>query len=215
VAQYFPHPNALVETDHVGPGTRISAFAHVMAGAVIGRGCNVGDHCLIENRVRLGNQVVVMNGVSLCSGVTVEDRVFVGPNATFTNHASPRAKVVHLDLEQILVRQGASIGANATLLGNLTVGRHALIGAGSVVTRDVPDFALVYGNPARQRGWGSSRIGRHSCQRQPRTPARMGMRLRPATGFGAPRPRPGRLRLRTDLHPGRWPPQRKNMKELV
>ena len=153
MAQHHVHPRALVESDHVGTGTQIGPFAHVMFGAVIGRACSIGAHCLIENGVRLGNEVVVKNGVSLCGGVTLEDRVLVGPNAAFANDRLPRAKVRHPHPEETLVREGASIGANATLLGGITVGRHAMVGAGSVVTRDVPDFALVYGNPARERGW--------------------------------------------------------------
>jgi acetyltransferase-like isoleucine patch superfamily enzyme len=137
----------------VGPGTRIWAFAHVLPGAVIGSNCNVGDHCFIEGGVRIGDDVVVKNGVSLWDGVTIENRVFIGPNAAFTNDLFPRARNPRSAWEPTLVREGASIGANATLLCGITVGRYALIGAGAVVTRDVPDFGLVIGNPARQRGF--------------------------------------------------------------
>ena len=150
---FFAHATALVESETIGPGTRIWAFAHVMRDVVIGRDCNFGDHCFIESGVRLGDEVVVKNGVSIWNGVTIEDRVFIGPNAAFTNDTIPRAKAFHQEHERTLVREGASIGANATLLCGITVGRYAMIGAGSVVTRDVPDFALVYGNPARQHGW--------------------------------------------------------------
>ncbi len=153
MAHYFPHPQALVESDQIGDGTRIAPFAHVMHGAIIGGGCVIGAHCLVENDVHVGDHVVVNNGASICRGVTLEDCVLVGPGAAFTNEKLPRAKVIHLDPEQTRVRQGASIGAHATVLDGITIGRHAFVGAGSVVTRAVPDYALVYGNPARQRGW--------------------------------------------------------------
>ena len=147
------HPTALVESDRIGPGTCIWAFVHVLKGAEIGRDCNMGDHCYIEGGVKIGDEVVIKNGVSLWTGVTIEDRAFIGPNVAFTNDLIPRAKVYCEEYDRTLVREGASIGANATLLCPLIIGHYALIGAGSVVTYDVPDFALVYGNPARQHGW--------------------------------------------------------------
>lgn len=147
------HSTALVESDDVGSGTRVWAFVHVLKGAVIGRDCNIGDHCYIEGGVKIGDEVVIKNGVSLWTGVTIEDRTFIGPNVAFTNDLVPRAKVYRDEYDHTLVREGASIGANATLLSPLTIGRYALIGAGSVVTHDVPDFALVYGNPAQRHGW--------------------------------------------------------------
>jgi len=150
---FFAHPTALVESEQIGSGTRIWAFAHVLKGAEIGADCNIGDHCFIEGDVKVGNRVVIKNGVSIWSGVILEDQVFVGPNAVFTNDLTPRAKVSRGGYIRTLVRQGASIGANATLRCGLTVGRWAMIGMGSVVTKDVPDFALVYGVPAKQRGW--------------------------------------------------------------
>jgi acetyltransferase-like isoleucine patch superfamily enzyme len=150
---YAAHPTALVETDRIGSGTRIWAFCHVLNGAVIGRDCNLGDHSFVEGDVIIGDEVVVKNGVSIWSGVTLGDRVFVGPNAAFTNDHVPRARVYHEQPERIEVCEGASIGANATLIAPMTVGRYALIGAGAVVTRDVPDFGLVVGNPARFQGY--------------------------------------------------------------
>ena len=147
------HPTALVESHEVGDGTRIWAFCHVLPGAVIGRNCNVGDHTYIEGGVVIGDDVVIKNGVSVWDGVTLEDRVFVGPNAAFTNDLFPRAKVRRAEWDRTLVREGASIGANATLVAGTTIGRFALIGAGAVVTKDVPDFALVMGIPGQVAGY--------------------------------------------------------------
>ena len=149
----FKHPNALVESEAIGPGTRIWAFVHVLRDVVIGRDCNIGDHCFIEGGVRLGDEVVVKNGVSIWTGITIGDRVFIGPNAVFTNVSVPRAKVFPDEWTKTLVCEGASIGANATIVCGVTIGRFSMIGAGSVVTRDVADFALVFGNPAHERGW--------------------------------------------------------------
>jgi acetyltransferase-like isoleucine patch superfamily enzyme len=153
VADYFVHPSALVESRTIGSGTKIWAFAHILNGAQIGRDCNVGDHCFIEGNVTIGDQVTVKNGVSIWSGVRLEDFVFVGPNAVFTNDMFPRSKVYHASDMETFVRTGATIGANATLRCGISVGRWAMIGAGSVVVHDVPDFGLVYGVPARQEGW--------------------------------------------------------------
>jgi len=149
----YIHPKALVETNHVGEGTRIWAFAHILEGAVIGKDCNIGDHCFVEGGVIIGDDVVVKNGVSIWEGVTIEDRVFVGPNVSFTNDRMPRAKVFRDDYDKLLVKEGASIGANATIIAPVVIGRFAMIGAGAVVVKDVPDFGLVYGNPARIKGW--------------------------------------------------------------
>lgn len=150
---YYSHPKALVESDHIGSGTQIWAFAHILKGAIIGSRCNIGDHCYVENGVRIGNQVVIKNGVSIWDGLTIEDFVFIGPNVSFTNDLFPRAKVYHDHYETTHIREGASIGANATLLCGITLGSWCLVGAGSVVTKDVPDFAIVYGIPATVRGW--------------------------------------------------------------
>jgi UDP-2-acetamido-3-amino-2,3-dideoxy-glucuronate N-acetyltransferase len=153
--RYFKHPNALVESSDIGEATRIWAFAHVMDGAHIGVGCNLCDHVFVESEVVIGNRVTVKNGVALWDGVVLEDGVFVGPFATFTNDKNPRAAVRKSRKEFLptRVRMGASIGANATLLCGITVGRHAFVGAGAVVTRDVGDYAIVVGNPARAVGY--------------------------------------------------------------
>lgn len=150
---YYAHPTALVESSTVGAGTRVWAFCHVLAGAVVGRDCNLGDHCYVEGGATLGDEVVVKNGVALWQGLTLEDRVFVGPNVAFTNDRVPRAKVFRPEYDRSLVCEGASLGANATLLCPITIGRYALVGAGAVVTGDVPDFGLVVGNPARLIGF--------------------------------------------------------------
>jgi acetyltransferase-like isoleucine patch superfamily enzyme len=154
-SNYFRHPNALVESTEIGCATRIWAFAHVMKNARIGEHCNVCDHVFVESNVRIGNHVTIKNGVALWDGVVLEDRVFVGPNAVFTNDKNPRVGYPKdpQNFGPTIVREGASIGANATIVCGVEIGRHAFVGAGSVVTRDVPDYAVVVGNPARQRGY--------------------------------------------------------------
>ena len=147
------HPTALVESVTIGPGSRVWAFCHILAGAVVGRDCNIGDHCYVENGAMIGDEVVLKNGVSVWSGVTLENRVFVGPHVAFTNDLTPRAKVFDAALVPTVVREGASLGANATIICGVVVGRFAMVGAGAVVTRDVPDFGLALGNPARRVGY--------------------------------------------------------------
>jgi UDP-2-acetamido-3-amino-2,3-dideoxy-glucuronate N-acetyltransferase len=149
---FFVHPQSIVETQDIGSGTRVWAFAHVMKGVQLGTNCNVGEHCYIESGVVVGNDVVIKNGVALWEGVMIEDRAFLGPNCVFTNDIYPRSKVIN-DRVQTVVREGASIGANATLLCGIEIGCYSLVGAGSVVTKSVPNFALVVGNPARLRGY--------------------------------------------------------------
>ncbi len=151
----FIHPHALCESDSVGAGTRVWAFAHVMKGASVGEACNIGDHAFIESGAVIGNRVTVKNNVLLWDGVTVEDDVFLGPNVVFTNDPNPRAafKKHPQDLFETIVRRGATIGANATVLSGIVLGEHCFVGAGSVVTSDVAPFALVLGNPARRQGW--------------------------------------------------------------
>lgn len=151
----FVHERALCESSDVGPGTRIWAFAHVMKGAVIGAGCNIGDHAFVEAGGRLGDRVTLKNAVLVWDGVTLEDDVFVGPNAVFTNVSRPRVgyKRGRDQFEKTVVRRGATIGANATIVCGITIGERAFVGAGAVVTRNVPSFALVVGSPARRVGW--------------------------------------------------------------
>ena len=129
------HPRGLCESETVGEGTRVWAFAHVMPGAVVGRDCNICDHTFIENDVIVGDRVTIKSGVQLWDGVRLEDDVFVGPNATFTNDPFPRSRRPPGTFSTTVIARGASIGANATILPNLTIGENAMIGAGSVVTR--------------------------------------------------------------------------------
>jgi UDP-2-acetamido-3-amino-2,3-dideoxy-glucuronate N-acetyltransferase len=153
----FIHENALVEPGAcIGARTRVWAFAHILPGARIGEDCNVCDHVLIENQTRVGNRVTIKSGVQLWDGVTLEDDVFVGPNATFTNDNFPRSKQHLSEPVRTVVRYGASIGANATILAGVMVGVNAMVGAGAVVTRNVPPHAIVKGNPARITGYVSA-----------------------------------------------------------
>ena len=153
--KYFVHPDAIVETGDIGPGTRVWAFAHVMKGARVAADCNICNSAFIETGAVLGNNVTVKNGVAVWQGVTVEDNVFLGPNCVLTNDPNPRAYIKKHgeELQTTLIRTNATIGANATILCGLTIGRYAFIGAGAVIIRSVPDFALMVGNPARQIGW--------------------------------------------------------------
>jgi acetyltransferase-like isoleucine patch superfamily enzyme len=149
----FVHEKGLCESADVGSGTRVWAFAHVMKGAVIGRDCNICGHSFVEAGARLGDGVVVKNGVQIWDGVRLEDQVFVGPNATFTNDLRPRAEAADFELVPTRVRRGASIGANATVVCGSTIGESAFVAAGAVVTNDVAAHALMAGNPARRVGW--------------------------------------------------------------
>ncbi len=137
--QVFVHPQAIVETDAIGTGTRVWAFSHVMKGSRLGRDCNVGEQCYIEPGVVIGNEVVIKNGVALWKGVTIEDRAFLGPHCVFTNDLNPRSKIFK-PIVTTLVREGASIGANATILCGVEIGFYAMVGAGAMVTRNVPDL---------------------------------------------------------------------------
>ncbi len=151
---YFSHEKAIVESTNIGTGTRIWAFAHILPNARIGTDCNICDGVFIENDVLVGDRVTVKCGVQLWDGITLEDDVFVGPNATFTNDRFPRSRKYPESFPKTMVRRGASIGANATILPGVTIGANAMVGAGAVVTRDVPPNAIVVGNPARISGYG-------------------------------------------------------------
>lgn len=154
------HPSAVVDAGaSLGPGTRVWHFAHVCAGARIGAGCSLGQNVFVGNDVRMGDRVKIQNNVSVYDAVTLEDDVFCGPSMVFTNVHNPRAAVERKsEYRRTLVRRGATIGANATIVCGVTIGEYAFIGAGAVVTRDVPAFALVAGVPARRIGW-MSRFG--------------------------------------------------------
>jgi acetyltransferase-like isoleucine patch superfamily enzyme len=152
----YVHPQGLCESPHIGDGTRVWAFAHVLPGARIGRDCNICDHVFIENDVVLGDRVTVKCGVQLWDGVRVEDDAFIGPNATFSNDPFPRSRQRPDRFTATLVSREASVGANATILPGVTIGRGAMVGAGAVVTRDVPPYGIVVGNPARITGYAQT-----------------------------------------------------------
>lgn len=156
----FVHPSACVdEPSDIGPGTKIWHFSHVSAGATLGRGCTLGQNVYIAPRVLIGDNVKIQNNVSIYEGVELEDDVFCGPSAVFTNVAIPRSHVPRNrpeDYVRTVVRRGATIGANATIVCGHTIGPYALVGAGAVVTTDLPAYALAYGNPARVHGYACS-----------------------------------------------------------
>ena len=151
--KYFVHPQGLCESEHVGAGTRVCAFAHVLPGARVGGECNFCDNVFIEGGAIVGDRVTLKCGVQLWDGVELEDDVFVGPNATFTNDRFPRSKHHPEAYARTIVRRGASIGANATILPGIVIGQNAMVGAGAVVTSSVPPNAIVVGNPARIAGY--------------------------------------------------------------
>ncbi len=157
---FFAHPTAVIDDNcHIGEGTKIWHFSHIMSHSTIGIGCNIGQNVVISPEVVLGNNVKVQNNVSLYTGVICEDDVFLGPSCVFTNVINPRSAVVRKDqYMRTVVRKGASIGANATIVCGNDIGEYAFIGAGAVVTKAVPPYALLVGNPARQIGW-MSRFG--------------------------------------------------------
>ncbi|RYY92174.1 MAG: N-acetyltransferase [Chitinophagaceae bacterium] len=155
--QYYVHPSAIIDEGcTIGAGTKIWHFSHIMPGCVIGEQCNIGQNVVVSPKVVLGNNVRVQNNVSIYEGVLCEDDVFLGPSMVFTNVINPRSAVSRKsEYRPTLVRRGASIGANATIVCGNEIGAFAFIGAGAVVTKAVPPYALVVGNPARQTGWMS------------------------------------------------------------
>jgi UDP-2-acetamido-3-amino-2,3-dideoxy-glucuronate N-acetyltransferase len=152
---YRAHPTAIIdEGATIGAGTTIWHFSHIMSGAVIGKNCNIGQNVVISPQAILGDNVKVQNNVSVYTGVVCEDDVFLGPSCVFTNVINPRSFISRKEeFQPTVVKKGASIGANATIVCGITIGEYALIGAGSVVTKDVPAYALIVGNPGRQTGW--------------------------------------------------------------
>lgn len=147
------HPLADVQTQHIGEGTKIWQFCVIFPQAIIGNHCNICANVLIENKVSIGDYVTIKSGVQLWDGVMVEDEVFIGPNATFTNDIVPRSKIYPEHFAKTLLKKGCSIGANATIVAGIEIGEYALIGAGSVVTKNIPPHTVWYGNPAQQHGY--------------------------------------------------------------
>ncbi len=154
---FFAHETAVIDSGClIGEGTKIWHFSHIMSGCTIGHQCSIGQNVVISPEVRIGNRVKIQNNVSVYTGVICEDDVFLGPSAVFTNVINPRSAIIRKnEYQPTLVKKGATIGANATIVCGITIGKYAFVGAGAVVTKNIPDYALVIGNPARQTGWMS------------------------------------------------------------
>jgi UDP-2-acetamido-3-amino-2,3-dideoxy-glucuronate N-acetyltransferase len=187
---YFKHASAFVdEPCEIGEGTKIWHFCHIQPGARIGRRCIFGQNCNVANDVVIGNNVKVQNNVSIYTGTVIEDDVFLGPSCVLTNVTNPRSQVNRHSLyEQTLLRRGCTIGANATVVCGTTIGRYAFVAAGAVVARDVPDYALMVGVPAKQAAW----MSRHGHRLG--TPDSEGVMVCPESGFRYREDEPGRLR---------------------
>ncbi|APG26645.1 serine acetyltransferase [Syntrophotalea acetylenivorans] len=187
---YFVHASSYVDAGaEIGDGTKIWHFSHVLSGARIGQNCSFGQNVCIAGGVVIGNNVKVQNNVSIYEGTIVEDDVFLGPSCVLTNVTNPRSQVVRKSLyEKTLLRRGATIGANATIVCGITLGRYCFVGAGAVVQRDVPDYALMLGVPARQKGW----MSRHGHILN--NPDQDGVMVCPESGLRYREEQPGRLR---------------------
>ncbi len=188
--EYFLHPSAYVdEPISIGKGTKIWHFCHIMSGARIGENCTLGQNVMVGNDVSIGNNVKIQNNVSVYTGVILEDDVFCGPSCVFTNVTNPRSQIIRRsEFMPTIVRRGATIGANATILCGITIGRYAFIGAGSVVREDVPDYALIVGVPGAQKGW----MSRHGYRLQPAN--EKNILICPASGWRYEESKPGILR---------------------
>jgi UDP-2-acetamido-3-amino-2,3-dideoxy-glucuronate N-acetyltransferase len=187
---YFAHPTAVIDSPvEIGGGTKIWHFAHICANATIGRNCIFGQNTMVSGGVVIGNNVKVQNNVAIYTGTTIEDDVFLGPSCVLTNVTNPRSQVNRHSLyEPTVIRRGATVGANATIVCGITLGRYAFISAGAVVTKDVPDYALMVGVPARQIGWMSRHGHRLSAKE------RNGVMVCPESGFRYQEQAPGVLR---------------------
>jgi UDP-2-acetamido-3-amino-2,3-dideoxy-glucuronate N-acetyltransferase len=188
--EYFVHPSSIIDEPCViGRGTKIWHFCHIMEGAQLGEGCILGQNVMVGNNVRIGNNVKIQNNVSVYTGVELEDDVFCGPSCVFTNVINPRSQIIRRSEYQLtLIRRGATIGANATIICGITIGRYAFIGAGSLVRHDVPDYALILGVPGIQNGW----MSRHGYRLQPTTEANL--MICPGSGWRYQELEPGVVR---------------------
>ncbi|MFC1462452.1 acyltransferase [Verrucomicrobiota bacterium] len=187
---YFAHESAFIDDGvTIGTGTKVWHVAHIMGGSVIGRDCRIGQNVVIGPDVAVGDGVKIQNNVSVYKGVTLEDNVFCGPSMVFTNVYNPRSEIPRMEeVRPTLVRRGASLCANCTIVCGVTIGRYALVGAGAVVTRDLPDYALVIGVPGRRVNW----VSRHGCRMG--EPDKDGIMVCPESGFKYRETEPGVVR---------------------